>query len=404
MRLLELELNEFRSFRKLHLALSPAGFRAVGPNASGKSTLLEAIAMLATTRSPRTAAEREIPHWASGADLGVPPYARIVGYFERGDERHHIDIGLTIDDRGALKKIIHYDERSMRAVDAVGRFKTVLFSPEDVSLVSGPPAGRRRYLDIAVSQAARPYLRALSRYGRVLEQRNSLLRAFSRDRVTAGSARPAQELAFWDAELTAAAADVLAFRLGAVAALSERARFHYRLLTGVESLTVTYQSARLALEMASAPAAEWRNPPQALRQSLAATVAAALGAATAEELRRGVTTLGPHRDDFSVMADGVDLGRFGSRGQQRLAVIAIKLGELDLLQDAAGEPPVLLLDDVLSELDPNHRAKIVATLAARNAQICVTATEDADLGSLELDHLPLLRLGVDDDASIRTGV
>jgi DNA replication and repair protein RecF len=138
---------------------------------------------------------------------------------------------------------------------------------------------------------------------------------------------------------------------------------------------------------------DWRSPPQAMRQMLSATFARSLGTNVAQELRRGVTVIGPHRDDLVVTANGTDLGRYGSRGQQRLAVVAIKLAELDLLTDAAREQPILLLDDVLSELDPVHRGKVVAVLADRTAQICITATDEADLGSRDLAHLPVLRTG-----------
>ena len=393
MRLRVLELDEFRSFRRLALAIDPAGFRAIGPNASGKSTILEAIAMLATTRSPRTAAEREIAHWESGVDLAVPPYARLRGEFERNDGNHILEIGITLRERGqsALKKLVRFDERPVRAVDAVGQFTTVHFSPEDVNLVSGAPSARRRYLDVAASQANRPYLRALSHYGRVLEQRNGLLRSLSRDRTTANRDRPARELPFWDAELTAAAVDVLAFRLGAIHVLSTRARHYFALLTGDASLTITYASPRMELPEAITPVEDWRAPSQSLRQMLSASFSRSLGSYAPEELRRGITVMGPHRDDILVSANGADLARYGSRGQQRLAVVAIKLAELDLLADAAGEPPVLLLDDVLSELDEAHRATILATLAARQAQICVTSTDESALASSDLEHLPILR-------------
>jgi DNA replication and repair protein RecF len=393
MRLRELELDEFRSFRRLTLTIDAAGFRAIGPNASGKSTLLEAIAMLATTRSPRTSAEREIANWSSGADLAVPPYARVRGVLESLEGKHELEIGFTLAEQGpsALKKQVRVDGRTVRAVDAVGRLKSVLFAPEDVDLISGAPAARRRFLDMAISQASRGYLRALSRYGRVLEQRNSLLRRFVRERVPAESPRAAQELEFWDGELTAVAAEVLATRVGAVGALSRSARRHFADLTGNECLTVTYSPARLETSLDEVSATGWRTPSQALRQGLAASFSTSLKAARPDELRRGVTVVGPHRDDFAVSADGIDLGRFGSRGQQRLAVIAIKLAELDLLEEAAGEPPVLLLDDVLSELDAAHRSKLIATLAARESQICITATDESDLGSTHLAHLPMLR-------------
>jgi DNA replication and repair protein RecF len=393
MRLRALELDEFRSFRRLDLAIDPAGFRAIGPNASGKSTILEAIAMLATTRSPRTAAEREIAHWESGSDLSVPPYSRLRGEFERKDGLHQLEIGMTLRDgaQSSLKKIVRFDDRPVRAVDAVGQFTTVHFSPEDVNLVSGAPSARRRYLDVAVSQSSRSYLRALSRYGRVLEQRNSLLRSLSRNRITQQNGRPARELPFWDAELTAAAADLLAFRLGAIQALSIRARQHFEQLTGDASLAITYASPRMDLPETLPANEDWRSPPQALRQTLSAAFTRSLGSLAGEELRRGVTVVGPHRDDFCISANRADLARYGSRGQQRLAVVAMKLAELDLLGDSLGEPPVLLLDDVLSELDKPRREMIVAALAARKAQICVTATDESDLASPDLEHLPLLR-------------
>jgi DNA replication and repair protein RecF len=222
-------------------------------------------------------------------------------------------------------------------------------------------------------------------------QRNSLLRSISRDRFTQDAGRPARELPFWDAELTAAATDVLAYRLGAIEALSGRARHYFELLTGDASLTITYASPRMDLPEDIFPIEDWRAPPQSLRQTLSATFSRSLGTSAVEELRRGITVIGPHRDDIVIWVNGVDLARYGSRGQQRLAVVAIKLAELDLLGDAVGEPPVLLLDDVLSELDLGHRSMIVATIAARNAQVCVTATDESDLASPQLSHLPVLR-------------
>jgi DNA replication and repair protein RecF len=393
MRLRALGLDEFRSFRRLELPVDPAGFRIVGPNGSGKSTILEAIAMLATTRSPRTAAEREIPHWESGVDLSVPPYARLRGEFERNDGGHQLEIGITLADRGqsSLKKMVRFDDRPVRAVDAVGQFTTVHFSPEDVNLVSGAPSARRRYLDVAVSQSSRAYLRALSRYGRVLEQRNSLLRSLSRDRTLSQSGRPTRELPFWDAELAAAAAELLAFRLGAIQALGSGARKHFERLTGDSSLAISYTSPRIDLPEFIDPNDDWRAPSQSLRQILSVTFSRGLASYAAEELRRGITVVGPHRDDFCVSANGVDLARYGSRGQQRLAVVALKLAELDLLADSLGEPPVLLLDDVLSELDLARREMVVVALAAGTTQVCVTATDESDLASPDLVHLPLVR-------------
>jgi DNA replication and repair protein RecF len=163
------------------------------------------------------------------------------------------------------------------------------------------------------------------------------------------------------------------------------------MLTGDASLTVTYASQRVDLPEDMPTIEDWRAPPQSLRQTVSAAFSRSLSSHAQEELRRGITVVGPHRDDFLISANGADLARYGSRGQQRLAVVSLKLAELDLLGDATGEAPVLLLDDVLSELDVAHRTMIVATIAARNAQVCVTATDESDLASSDLAHLPVLR-------------
>ncbi|MCA9879159.1 MAG: DNA replication and repair protein RecF [Thermomicrobiales bacterium] len=395
MQLRALELDEFRSFRSLRLDIDPAGFRAIGANASGKSTLLEAIAMLATTRSPRTSAERELANWESGSAYGLTPYARLRGVFDRIDGRHTIAIGLSVDEGGrtGLKKSVQFDDQPTRAIDAVGQFKTVLFSPDDVELVPGAPGGRRRYLDLVISQARKPYLRGLSRYVRVLEQRNGLLRSLSREGGAAAAHRASHELPFWDEELTSAAAIVLAERLAYVARLGDAARVHFEQLTGVPSLELIYQPHRLpGVELPGASVLGKDDAMLQLQQRLAAQFSRAVGQVRPEEIRRGVTAVGPHRDDLAFRLEGADLGRFGSRGQQRLALVATKLAEVDLLRDVAGEPPVLLLDDVLSELDPRHRRLVVEMIATRPAQVCVTATDIHDLEATGLSHLPVLRV------------
>ncbi|HEU5434667.1 MAG TPA: AAA family ATPase, partial [Thermomicrobiales bacterium] len=168
----ELELEEFRSYRHLDLRLGPAGLRLVGPNASGKSTLLEAVAMLATTRSPRTATERDLINWRSGEEFGIPPFVRARGRIARAEGETTVELGMQVDAGRptAVRKRIRVDERAVRASDAVGRLRATLFSPEDVALVTNPPSARRRYLDLTIAQIDPAYLRALARFARVLEQ------------------------------------------------------------------------------------------------------------------------------------------------------------------------------------------------------------------------------------------
>lgn len=351
--------------------------------------------MLATTRSPRTSSERELANWESGTAFGLSPYARLRGEFARADGLHSVAIGLAVDEggRSGIKKSVLFDEQASRAIDVVGQFRTVLFSPDDVELLPGAPGGRRRFLDLAISQARRTYLRGLSRYTRVLEQRNGLLRALSRESSGAAVRRAAQELPFWDSELISAATIVLAERSMYVARLDVHARDHFERLTGNDSLEIVYQPHRLAAidgDLAAGPIDESRVT--RVHQSLAAQYTRALSDARSEELRRGVTAVGPHRDDLIFRIGNVDLGRFGSRGQQRLALVATKLAEVDLLQAEAGEPPVLLLDDVLSELDQRHRQLVVEAIATRPAQVCVTATDLSDLDSTGLAHLPVVHV------------
>ncbi|MEA2511765.1 MAG: replication and repair protein RecF, partial [Thermomicrobiales bacterium] len=225
MQLRRLLLEEFRLYHHLELELGPAGLALHGANASGKSTLLEAIAMLATTRSARSGGEREVINWRSGEELGFPPFARVRGHVERLDDEVDVEIALQLDAGGSgqLQKAIRLNGRNVRAMDAVGSLKTVLFAPEDVALVSGSPSGRRRYLDLMISQVDGRYLRALSRYNRILEQRNSLLKSLGREGVSANSPTAAAQLAFWDEELVAFGSRLVARRMLSIRSLAAHA-------------------------------------------------------------------------------------------------------------------------------------------------------------------------------------
>jgi DNA replication and repair protein RecF len=389
MYLSQLTLEEFRSYRRLELALEPPGLRLAGANASGKSTLLEAIAMLATTRSPRSNVERETINWASGADVGFPPFARVKATVIPADGPFELEITLQVDPArpSATKKQIKLDGRVVRAMDAVGRLKAVLFSPEDVTLISGPPSERRRYLDLTISQIDGRYLRALARFVKILTQRNSLLKALARDRVPARSPGADEQLAFWNGEIVAVAARLVATRQAIVTRLATLAAQRFRWLSDGGELEIIY---RPSFNLAALDRSDGDQGDATL--IVAREFESALELARDDDLRRGVTTVGPHRDDVGFAVDGVDLAAFGSRGQQRLAVVALKLAEVDLMTEVAGEPPVLLLDDVLSELDADHRALLAATAAQLGGQLFVTATDRHLLDVPELKRLPAARV------------
>ncbi len=388
MHLARLELEEFRSYGKLDLALPPAGLRLRGDNASGKSSLLEAIVMLATTRSPRSTAEREVIRWGSGDDLGVAPFARIRGEVVRKDGPKVVEIALQGDParNGIARKVVRLNGRPARASDVVGQLKAVLFSPEDVALVSGSPSGRRRYLDLTVSQTSGAYLRSLARYQRVLEQRNSLLKSLQRERARPDSPHVSGQLAFWDEELTALGSTVVAFRIRALDRLGALAAEEFRLLTGEPGFAVAYAASIPGI--ADMPVLDGEDGFERIRTAVHRAFVSALADRRADEVRRGVSLVGPHRDDFTATAAGIDLGTFGSRGQQRLAVIALKLAETAYMTEVAGEPPLLLLDDVLSELDAGHRALLERSAGSIDAQVIVTGTHAEDWSGSSLADLP----------------
>jgi DNA replication and repair protein RecF len=383
-----LTLEEFRSYHHQSVELPERGLGLFGVNASGKSTLLEAIAMLATTRSPRTTTERELINWQSGGELGVPPFARIQGRIARTDRDVDLEMTLQADPNrpGSAKKQIKVNGRPVRAMDAVGLLNAVLFSPEDVGLITGPPASRRRYLDLTISQLDGRYLRALSRYNKILEQRNSLLKSLLREGVPAESPLAASQLAFWDEELVDVGARVLARRIDAIRRLSPMVRKRFSWLTGGGDVDLTYAcSVDEDLVVGSDRASTLSD----LELRVARAYSAVLNERRIDEVRRGMSLFGPHRDDFAISINGVDLASYGSRGQQRLAVVALKLAEADLMVAETGERPVLLLDDVLSELDEHHRRMLTSAIMEIGGQLILTTTEAATFDLPQLAGLPI---------------
>ena len=325
-----------------------------GPNAAGKTSLLEAIALLGWGRSHRTTADGELIRW--GTDL-----ARVEGRVG-GDI---LEVAVTrsgADGRGGRKRI---------RVNGVGRrasglgrvLRVVLFAPEDMLLVIGAPALRRSAIDALASARFPAYADDLATYGRTLQQRNSLLRAIREEIATR------DQLRFWDGAFLDAGGRVVTARmdlLGAVAA--PLAAAHAEIApdeAAAGSLTLRY--------VTNAPALGDETPRDALARRLTETAD--------KEIWNGSTVIGPHRDDVAFDLGGRDLTGFASRGQQRTAILAFKLAELDLLTELDGRPPLLLLDDVFSELDPERRSHLVRRIAELpQAFVTTTTLDDLDPG------------------------
>jgi DNA replication and repair protein RecF len=391
MKLERLDLEEFRVYRRNTLEIPSAGLRLYGTNASGKTSLLEAIYLLATTRSPRASVDRDLINWESNDEFELAPYARAVGRLTESDGAdHEVEIAVVADASrpNVTRKRAKLDGRACRLTGIVGMLKVVLFSPEDLNLVLGSPSGRRRYLDISISQLDRTYLRALSRYGKLVERRNSLLKDLGN-----GSGRNAgDELAYWDDEFTTYSSYILAARLRYLDGLKDEAATAFQRLSESDG--------RLRLDYASTvnlPDAQIERVTTGSMADAQPLIARAVGTQLSqrrhEELRRGLTLIGPHRDDFTYELDGRELSSFGSRGQQRLAVVATKLAELSQIIALSGESPVLLLDDVLSELDPEHQDGLLRALGSAGCQIILTATSRELLEHPALSGLPLGEVG-----------
>ena len=373
-----LTLHDFRNYERLDLRLEPGMTLFYGPNAAGKTTILEALFYLATTKSSRAGADRELVRWDAEGDIGVPPFARLACDVRRSDGKVRLEIVVQrrTDDEGQLLgasvKTVRVDRKTVRALDLVGNLRVVLFTPADLALVTGGPSERRRYLDVTLSQLDGRYVRTLSHYNKVVQQRNSLLRSWrERRRPLRGAA---DELAFWDRELTLSGAYILRERLAAVAELNTFVGPIFQQVIALpHPLVATYQSSVAGL--GALP--DERMIEQAFL--------AHLGRTRDDEIGRGQTLSGPHRDDLLLTMNEVSIGTYGSRGQQRSATLALKLGEAEMMRARAGDAPVLLLDDLLSELDAERRAHLLTAIGRPEQQTLITATgmEDFDAAFLE---------------------
>ena len=335
MLLRRLQLRNHRNYAHLDLKPGPGVNVFIGDNGQGKTNLLEAVAMLALSASPRARRDSEV----------VGPVAagtRIEAEVESGGNMIELAIALTIEGERA-RRIINVDGVRRKAFDLPGHFRVTLFWPDDLGLIKAGPELRRRFLNQMLVQVEPGYARALAGLKRVLEQRNSLLK-----RMAAGEAG-GDVLEAWNEELIRIGGEVSAARARAVNELEpEAARCHSEIASGE----------RLEIEYLGPP----KDMAEAVHNSLA------------EDLRRGSTSIGPHRDDVRVLLGGREARAYGSQGQQRTAVVSLKLAEAALVARRTGERPVLLLDDVLSELDAERRAALLRQVAGAG-QVIITSVE-----------------------------
>jgi DNA replication and repair protein RecF len=370
-----IELTGFRNYGNLDIRVYPGVNVFYGDNAQGKTNILESIYMCACARSHRTARDADIIRHENDFYSIKLSFANqyqqeeLVLSFQDADAKNP-------ERPRALRTVMHNGMRLPRVADMMGLFHAVIFAPEDLMLVKEGPSSRRRYLDLLLSQIRPAYFNDLQTYSRALSQRNALLK---RIRETRSDAVDDPELEVWDASMAAAGARLIHARLAVAARVSEIAsREHSRISSDTERLLVRYRTVSGIKEGDGLPGIAEKFL-QRLRQS------------ARDDAEKGQTSQGPHRDDLDLGLDGEGLRPFASQGQQRSAVLALKLAELQVLEEETGEPPVLLLDDVMSELDARRRNALVEGMGS--AQVFVTCTDAAHVGG-DMQELAARRKGM----------
>jgi DNA replication and repair protein RecF len=355
----EVRLRDFRNYAELQQSLRPGLNLLIGENAQGKTNLLEAICVAAAGSSPRTSQDSQLIRWDQ-------PAAAVRMRIER-KTRDPLELEIQLR-RGEARRIRINGVARRRVSDLIGLANVVVFMASDLEIVKGEPAARRKFLDRELGGLSRSYHWHLGRYRRVLEQRNDALRQQRDGRAGEGA------LATWDEQLARYGGQLIDKRRRFVEALHSLAPAHYAAQAGEDRrLVIRYH-----------PALNENIPaPQDAAESMAA-IKQSLLSWRGEEIRRGVTLVGPHRDDLSLWVGDVDLRLFGSQGEQRTAAIALRLGLRDLVEQTAGEPPILLLDDVLSELDQRRRHGLLEAVS-RSDQMIMTGT---DLAAIEPETRP----------------
>lgn len=343
MKIVSLELKNFRNYTYASVFFEDGLNVLYGENASGKTNMLESVYFSSVFSSPRTTKDKEMVQMGKDA-------ATIKLVIEKKYRKHTIVIQID----GASKKKVAVDGVPVnRAAELLGVLGVVFFSPDEMKLVKESPQERRRFLDIGLSQQQKSYFVALSRYNHTLKQKNNLLKEFRQ------ANNVDDMLDVWDAGLAKEGATIIARRKEYIATLNDAAKkFHYILSGEKENLALSYESGAKT------------DCPQ---EELEANLLAALRASRDKDKELGYSTVGPHRDDIKIEINGKDARKFASQGQQRTTALAMKIGQVVIYRDEIGEPPVLLLDDVLSELDENRQHVLLDLV--NGFQTLLTCTE-----------------------------
>ncbi len=385
MYLKHLSLTNFRSFTRLDIDIPQRVVLLTGANAQGKTSVLEAVYFLAAFTSFQTYTDRQIVnfHEAKKNTLAV---TRLVADYQRGKSKHRMEVRLILEPTGIngqrLRKEILLDGVKKSANEIIGHFNAVIFVPQMSQIIEGAPDDRRRYINLALAQSTPAYARVLSEYNQALSQRNALLKMLGE---RGGNS---DQLEVWDDALTRLGAQIILWRIEAIQQIERLAsRVHHELTHGSEILRLAYEPAydplpkpngQIGLKLDTVI-----DRSHLELDEIQEGFSVRLKELRNEEIARGVTTVGPHRDELRFLANNIDLGDYGSRGQVRTALLALKLAEVNWMKDRTGEWPVILLDEVMAELDVQRRTDLLKYVG-ESEQVLFTTT---DLNLYERDFV-----------------
>ena len=384
MHLKHLSLTNFRNFARLDLNVPRRVVVLVGSNAQGKTSLLEAIYFMAALTSFQTHTDRQLVNFIAAREARRQvAVGRLVADYQRGNSDHRLEARLIMEPTGVngvrLRKEVLLDGVKKSLSDVIGQFNAVVFVPQMSQILEGGPDERRRYLNLTLAQTVPTYVRTLSDYNQALSQRNALLKALNERGAALRQAQDGEQLGVWDEALARLGAQIILWRIQAVQEIERlAARVHHELTRGKEVLRLSYEPAfdplpqpegQLGLKM-DTPVDRSGLELEEIQKSFLDKLARL----RREEVARGMTTIGPHRDELRFLANGIDLGNYGSRGQIRTTLLALKMAEVDWMKERTGEWPVILLDEVMAELDLERRADLLAYLDQQE-QVLFTTTD-----------------------------
>ena len=377
MYLKHLSLTNFRNFTRLDIDVPRRVVVLVGANAQGKTSVLEAVYFLAAFTSFQTHADRQIVNFTEAKNNSLT-VTRLIAEYQRGNSKHRLEARLILEPTGVLnaqrlRKEVLLDGVKKHVSDVIGHFNAVIFVPQMSQIVEGAPEDRRRYLNLALAHSTPAYARVLSEYSQALTQRNALLKLLGE---RGGSS---DQLEVWDETLARLGAQIILWRIEAIQQIQHLAsRVHNELTRGTEILRLSYEPAfdplpkpngQLGLRINTVvdrSGLELKEIQGSFRERLRER--------RSEEIARGVTTIGPHRDELRFLANNIDLADYGSRGQVRTALLSLKLAEVNWMKERTGEWPVILLDEVMAELDVNRRADLLKYIGDSD-QVLFTTTD-----------------------------